>query len=373
MSARRQGPGWADGLSMAETMCARADLARMAKGLWAGLSSWVAAAAGPLRTFIDLFSGLGGFHVALGRFGMRCVFACDSDMLCRANYLLNFGILPAGNIEKVAPDDVPAHDMLCAGVPCTTFSRSGSRTGTNDPRGRLYLHVLRIVERHKPKVVLIENVGQYRSLDGGPAYREIVESLRAWGYAVYSDILDAGDFGVPQRRARLFIVGILRDIMAGEFRFPAPSGPKVDVASILEPPELAKRQIVELRDWRRRPDGAIPWDKRGAGSIRLGDVGNGSQGQRVYSVLGHAPTQTASSGGHGAGTGLFLVGGLVRRLTARESARCMGFPDPYRFLGSQRKAASQAGNAVVPAVVEAIVREVFRAVGQALPQREDAP
>ena len=353
----------------AEVARIQAILARLAEGIPLEKNGFAGGGDSQLRTFIDLFCGIGGFHIALGGFGMECVFACDSDMFCRATYSLNFGILPAADIEKVSADIVPAHDVLCAGVPCTTFSRSGGQAGTNDPRGRLYLHVLRLVEHHKPKVVLIENVGQFQNLDGGPAFNEIVESLRAWGYAVHHDILNAGDYGVPQRRDRLFIVGIRKNLLVREFRFPEPMGLKVDVASILEPPCHAVQQIVKVGDWKRREDSEIPWKRIGSGTIRLGSIQKGSQGDRIYSIEGHAPTLTASSGGWGAGTGLFIIDGIIRRLTARESARCIGFPDSYRFLWAQRKATSQAGNAVVANVVSEIMKQVFVAIGEPSPQK----
>lgn len=353
---------------LVDVMCARAELARLAEGIRINEQGIAIYNNCQIRRFIDLFNGIGGFHLGLAGFGMECVFACDMNPLCRATYLLNFGILPAADIEQVSAEMVPAHDMLCAGVPCTTFSRSGGQAGTNDPRGKLYLHVLRLVECHKPKVVLIENVGQFKSLDGGPAFNGIVESLRAWGYAVYHEILNAGDYGVPQSRKRLFIVGICKSLLVQEFRFPEPLGLKVDVSSILEPPCHAIQQIVNVGDWNRREDIEIPWNRIGSGTIRLGSIQKGSQGDRIYSIEGHAPTQTASSGGWGAGTGLFQIDGIIRRLTAREAARCMGFTDAYRFLGGQRKATSQAGNAVVVNVVSEIMKQVFVAIGEPSPQ-----
>lgn len=354
-------------LPMVDVMCTRAELARLAEGIRINEHGIAIYNNSQIRRFIDLFNGIGGFHLGLAGFGMECVFACDMNSLCRATYLLNFGILPAADIEKVSTDMVPAHDMLCAGVPCTTFSRSGGQAGTNDPRGRLYLHVLRLVEYHKPKVVLIENVGQFKSLDGGPAFNEIVESLRAWGYAVYHEILNAGDYGVPQSRDRLFIVGIRNSLLVQEFMFPEPLGLKVDVASILEPPSRAVQQIVYVGNWKRREDSEISWDRIGSGTIRLGSIQKGSQGDRIYSIKGHAPTLTFGTGGIGGGTNLFQVAGIVRSLTPREAARCMGFPDSYRFLGSQRKAASQAGNAVVVNVVTEIMKQVFVAIGEPSP------
>lgn len=352
-------------LPMVDVIRARADLARLAEGIPINGHGIVIRTDSRLRRFVDLFNGIGGFHLGLGGFGMKCVFACDMNPLCRATYLLNFGILPAADIEKVSAEMVPAHDVLFAGIPCTTFSRSGSQSGTNDPRGKLYLHVLRLIERHRPKVVLIENVGQFKTLDDGPAFHEIVESLERWAYAVHHKVLNAGDFGVPQSRARLYIVAIRKSLLVQEFKFPESLGLKVDVASILESPSRTPLQhIVNVGDWKRREDREIPWNRVGSGTIRLGSIQKGSQGDRIYSIKGHTPTLTASSGGWGAGTGLYEVDGQIRRLNAREAARCMGFPDSYRFLGAQRKATSQAGNSVVVNVVSEIMKQVFVAIGE---------
>ena len=360
-------------LPMVDVICARADLARMAKGLRSGLSTWVAAAAKPLRTFIDVFGGIGGFHTALKMLGLECVFACEKEPRCRATYLLNHGILPAGDIYRVPAEQVPPHDMACYGIPCQAWSKSGSRGGKSDPRGVLHLEMLRLVGHHRPKVVLAENVPQFLSLDGGPAFHEIVGALEGWGYVVHHDVLNASGFGVPQHRQRLYIVAIRRDVMIQPFRFPSPKEYNIELESVLEPPELARRAETGIREYAHVPPQKVRWDKAGRGPIKVGFVNDDTQGDRIYSPRGHSVTLTASTGGWGGGMGLYDIDGVVRRLTPREAARCMGFPESFRFLCAPRVAGSQLGNAVVVNVVEAVMREVFRAVGQALPQREDAP
>lgn len=383
MKARRQQKAWGIGdLPMVDAMCAKADLARMAEGVHregrpAAIERSIRQAGGeedrPLRTFIDNFGGIGGFHFGLEQCGLECVFACEKDPLCRAAYLLNHGILPAGDIYKVPAEQVPAHEIECFGLPCQAWSKSGSRGGKSDPRGVLHLEMLRLVGHHRPKVVLAENVPQFLSLDGGPAFHEIVEALEGWGYVVYHEVLNASGFGVPQNRERLYIVAIRKDCLRQAFQFPSPKEHNIELASALEPPDSTYRAATTIREYRHVAPDKVRWDRIGKGLIKLGDVNDNTQGDRIYSPRGHSVTLTASTGGWGAGMGLYNVDGVVRRLTPREAARCMGFPESFRFLCSPRVAGSQLGNAVVVNVVTAIMEQVFKAVGQPLPQREEMP
>ncbi len=368
------------GLSIMDAATALAELARMAEGIHCDKRRSILANAprpieigdndsAPLRQFIDMFGGVGAFHIGLERCGLKCVFACDKEPFCRATYLVNHGILPAPDIYKVPAEQVPMHDVACYGIPCQAWSQSGSQGGKSDPRGVLHLEMLRLVGHHRPKVVLAENVRGFLSLHGGPAFREIVETLEGWEYVVYHNVLNASGFGVPQNRQRLYIVAIRRDVLIQPFRFPEPKEHNIELASVLEPPELTYRAATNIRDYRRVPPDKVRWDRIGKGPIKLGDINDNSQGDRIYSPRGHSVTLTASSGGHGAGMGLYDVDGVIRRLTPREAARCMGFPESYRFLCAPRVAGSQMGNAVVVNVVEAIMGQVFKAVGQPLPLR----
>lgn len=322
-----------------------------------------------LIDFVDLFHGVGGFHIGLARCGMRCVFACDRDWRCRATYLVNFGLFPVGDIYRIPAEQVPAHHVLCAGIPCQAWSRSGSQGGVGDSRGVLHREVLRIAGHHRPMVLLAENVPQFESLNGGPAFQEFVQALEGWGYAVHHAVLNAAGYGVPQNRERLYIVAIRKDVMVQPFRFPEPQEANVELASVLEPPELAAQAATTIKKYRRVAPGRVRWDRTGKGLIKLGDVRDNTQGDRIYSPRGHSVTLTASTGGWGAGMGLYDVGGVVRRLTPKEACRCMSFPEDFRLVFAPRVACSQLGNAVVANVVEAIMRQVFAAVGQDLPRR----
>ena len=324
---------------------------------------------GLLETFVDFFGGVGGFHIGLARCGMRCVFACERDWRCRAAYLVNYGILPAGDIRKVAVDAVPPHDTECFGLPCQAWSRSGSQGGVGDPRGVLHREMLRMAGHHKPKMILVENVPQFQTLNDGPAFQEIVTTLEGWGYSVHHAVLNAAGFGVPQNRERLYIVAIRKEVIVLPFSFPEPEEADVELTSILEPPELAINAVTTIKEYRRVAPDKIRWDKIGRGLIKLGDVRDNTQGDRIYSSRGHSVTLTASAGGWGAGMGLYDVDGVVRRLTPREACRCMGFPEEFRLVFAPRIACSQLGNAVAASVVEAIMRQVFAAVGQDLPRR----
>ena len=320
-----------------------------------------------LKTFVDLFCGLGGFHLAMLRFYLRCVFACDINMACRANYRLNFGIWPQGDIREVAEENIPDHDLLCAGLPCTTFSRCGGRKGVNDPTGQLYLQLLRICGHHRPKVLIVECVQQLETLDGGPAFEAIMKALIGWGYHVASKVLNAGEYGVPQFRKRLYVVAILEEYLIARFVFPYPTRERISLASILEPTAVACRQFVNVSDWNRcSPDG-IPWEREGSGLIKIGWIRDDTQGDRIYSIKGHSCTITASTGGWGAGTGLYEIDGKIGALTPREAARCFGFPESYRLLSSRHRSASQLGNSVVVPMVIALMNQVCIAIGQPIP------
>lgn len=123
--------------------------------------------------FIDLFCGIGGFHLALSSFGAECVFACDIDKRAKETYKTNFGIEPEGDITKIKNKLIPTHDILCAGFPCQPFSISGNQEGFKDPRGKLFFQIIRIARFHQPKIILLENVKNCKVHDGGMTLQTI--------------------------------------------------------------------------------------------------------------------------------------------------------------------------------------------------------
>ena len=187
--------------------------------------------------FIDLFCGVGGFHLALESLGGTCVFASDIDADCRKVYHDNFGLEPFGDITKVDEKDIPKHDVICAGFPCQAFSKAGYRRGVNDPRGTLFFDIVRIAKYHNPKYLILENVRNLAGHNGGNTWRVIRYNLRALGYNVSDEpiIFSPHYLGIPQHRERVFILCKRKDL--GDlptFTFDKRSRPASNAFSILQ-------------------------------------------------------------------------------------------------------------------------------------------
>jgi len=188
--------------------------------------------------FVDLLCGIGGFHQAMASLGGECVFACDIDESCRATYFKNYGIMPKGDIAKVASSEIPPHDVLCAGFPCQPFSKAGSRQGFKDSiKGTPFLDILRILAYRQPKYALLENVRNLATHDNGFTWRTIYDSLTHFGYQLLPDpiIFSPHYIGIPQHRERVFIVCARKDI--GEippFAFNDKEIPLCNIGSILQ-------------------------------------------------------------------------------------------------------------------------------------------
>jgi len=184
--------------------------------------------------FVDLFAGIGGFHVGLERLGHRCVYACEKDDKLRAIYHQSFGLDPAGDIRTVEVDDMPQHDVLCAGFPCQPFSKAGEQLGLScDRDGDLFAEILRILDVHRPKWILLENVANLLRHDGGETYRWMKDELEDMGYAISQRVLSPHQFGVPQIRERAFIVGSTSGL--DHFEWPEPPVSTPDIRSVLDP------------------------------------------------------------------------------------------------------------------------------------------
>lgn len=182
--------------------------------------------------FIDLFAGLGGFHLAAHKLGGKCVFASEINTTLRDNYLRNFGIIPAGDINKVAIGEIPEHDLLCAGFPCQPFSKAGSQRGWKDAtRGTLFSVIAQIIENKKPHLIILENVANFIKHDNGNTYKQVVETLKQLGYDAASAKISPHRFGVPQHRERMYIVAA-RNL--DNFEWPIPSDEPTHISSILE-------------------------------------------------------------------------------------------------------------------------------------------
>lgn len=302
--------------------------------------------------FIDLFCGIGGFHLALSSFGAQCVFACDIDRNVQKVYEKNFKMMPQGNITKIKNKEIPSHEILCAGFPCQPFSISGAQNGFDDPRGKLFFEIIRIARYHKPQIILLENVKNLRKHDNSNTYEVMRKSLNDIGYYVFDKIFAASDFGIPQARERLYIVAIKKSLRVKQFEFPATIEESISLNNILCD-ESEKYDVNITREYTINPQVL----KR-KGLIQVARIGKGRQGERIYSPDGFAVTLSSQGGGLGGKTGMYLINNSVRKLYPRECARLMGFPDEFHYASSAATAFKQFGNSVVVDVLQNIIREI---------------
>jgi DNA (cytosine-5)-methyltransferase 1 len=310
------------------------------------------ASGGKLR-FIDLFCGIGGFRLAFQRAGGECVFSCDWDKFSRQTYEANFHEVPRDDIRKVPVEDIEPFDILCAGFPCQPFSLAGvskknslgRKHGFDDEKqGNLFFSIAQILDHHRPAAFVLENVKNLRSHDGGRTFKVIYETLTTeLGYHVKWDIIDAQSV-VPQHRERIFLVGF-REPRFFEFpKFPT-EGPKL--ASILET-EVDDKYTLSNHLWKYLQDYAKKHQAAGNGF-----------GFSVFT--GDDVARTLSARYHKDGSEILISQGPrknPRRLTPRECAKLMGFPNAFKIPVSDTQAYRQFGNSVVVPVVARIAKQV---------------
>jgi DNA (cytosine-5)-methyltransferase 1 len=307
--------------------------------------------------YIDLFCGIGGFRYALDSPNIRCVFSSDIDPDARLSYARNWGEEPSGDIAQIEAQAIPEHDLLCGGFPCQPFSISGNQGGFEDARGTLLYEILRIAQHHQPRVLFLENVKNFLSHGGGETLVKTIELLNRAGYKVHYSLLNASRYGVAQKRERVYFVCFRKELGIEDFSFPEPSDEDVAVEDILLPEGDRRLDdlIIERSDLRLKEK--LP-DERENRPLRIGTVGNGGQGERVYCPKGHAITLSAFGGGIGAKTGMYLIDGQIRRLHPEECRRLMGFPDGFKLHDRPNVCYKQFGNSVaVP-----VVRKIFQSI-----------
>ena len=311
--------------------------------------------------FIDLFAGIGGFHLALSSYGAECVYSNEWDKYAASVYKENFGITPEGDITKVDASTIPDHDILCAGFPCQAFSISGKKLGFEDSRGTLFFDVARIVKEKQPKVVFMENVKNFASHDNGNTLQVVKNTMEDLGYTFYQRVLNALDYGIPQKRERIYMVCFRNDININEFNFPMALPPTKHVEDFLIEEDKIPNELYSTRTdliW----NGIKDTEYNEMKSIRLGIVNKGGQGERIYSTKGIAITLSAYGGGVFAKTGGYLINGKIRKLHTRECARLMGFPDSYKICKSTSQAYKQFGNSVVVNVLKYITEAIGKSM-----------
>lgn len=307
-------------------------------------------------TFIDLFAGIGGMRLAFEKAGGRCVFSSEWNKYSQETYGANFGDMPAGDITRIATADIPNHDVLLAGFPCQPFSIAGvsKKRSLNRPdgfedemQGKLFFDVAKIIGEKKPKAFLLENVKNLRSHNGGKTFEKILNTLsKDLGYTVYYETIDARSV-VPQHRERIYIVGFSEK---HQFEFPEFPDRLLQIKDLLEK-DVAEKYTLSDRMWNAL--------KRHAENSRK--KGNGF-GYGLTKLTGVARTLSARYYKDGSEILIPQVRKNPRRLTPRECARLMGFPDSFRIVVSDTQAYRQFGNAVVVPVVAEIAKALVRTI-----------
>ncbi len=295
--------------------------------------------------FIDLFAGIGGIRIPFDELGGECVFTSEWDKFSQETYEVNFGEKPEGDITQIPVKSIPKHDLIIAGFPCQPFSMAGLKRGFNDTRGTLFFNIAEIIKYHKPKVVFLENVKNFRRHEGGKTFEVVKGVLEELGYTVFDKILNAKDFGVPQNRERIFIIAFKNNVK--NFEFPAPLKKRIKVGDILEK-NVDKKYTISDKLWaghqRRKKEHR--------------EKGNGFGYQLFDSNSEYTSTISARYYKDGSEILIKQKGRNPRKLTPREAARLQGFPEKFIIPVSDNQAYKQFGNAVAVPVIRAIAKKL---------------
>ena len=343
----------------------------------------------PKFRFIDLFAGIGGIRLPFQQLGGECVFSSEWDKFAQRTYAANYGEVPSGDITQIVASDIPDHDILMGGFPCQSFSQAGLKKGFEDTRGTMFFEIQRILGEKRPKVFLLENVKQLRGHDKGRTLQTILNILtgesdlslddvpmsddarKALGkklnYWVDYKVLRAADFGIPQNRERIFIIGFDRDYFGENidfnkiFKWPEPTNQPTKVGDILE-----SQEILDTLE-----DKYTISDKLWAGHLRRkaehGIKGNGFG----YSLFNRESsyTNTISARYYKDGSEVLIdqshLSKNPRKLTPRECARLQGFPDDFIVDAvSQGQIYKQFGNSVCVKVIQAVAKQIVTVLDQ---------
>ncbi len=308
--------------------------------------------------FIDLFAGIGGYRIPLEMHGGNCVFSSEIDRYSQKTYQAWFGEIPRGDITNIRAVDIPDHDVLAAGFPCQPFSIAGVSKKISlghahgfdcNIQGTLFFNVASIIEVKRPPIVLLENVKNLKSHDKGRTWKVIHETLEALEYRVFAKIIDAADY-VPQHRERIFIVCFDRHVFGDvpPFVFPEkPISPKPILKDILDPNPDPKYTLTDHLWWYLQQYAERHRAKGNGFGFGLGNLDH------------HTRTLSARYYKDGSEILIPQAGKNPRRLTPRECARLMGFPDTLPIVVSDTQAYRQFGNAIVPPVADAVVRNAL--------------
>jgi len=295
-------------------------------------------------TFIDLFAGIGGTRLAFERAGGECVFSSEWDKHSQKTYEANFGEIPHGDITKIKEDEIPDFNVLVAGFPCQPFSSIGKRQGfLHATQGTLFYDVLRIIKHKKNDAFLLENVPGLTTHDGGRTFKIILDSLDDAGYKVFSKVLNAANFGVPQHRKRIYIVGFKKELIKDK-KFNFPKG--IEKKSYIN--EFLEENISGYSISKHLQDGYL--FKKDDGRPKVIDKNSKIQVKTLVSTY-HKIQRL---------TGTFVKDGEtgLRLFTVNECKAIMGFPKDFVVPVSRTQMYRQFGNSVAVPAVEAVAREM---------------
>lgn len=298
--------------------------------------------------FIDLFAGIGGIRIGFESVGGKCVFSSEFDEDACKTYTANFGEHPSGDITKIESKNIPDFDILLGGFPCQSFSIIGKREGfANETCGTLFFEIERILKEKKPAAFMLENVRNLTAHDRGNTFKTIKEHLEKLGYTVYAKVLNALDYGVPQKRERIFIVGFLEPIT---FNFPEPISKenRKSLTDILEK-NVDKKYYVKDRIRESRLE-------------RLKDKNYPKPYISHENMSGSITPHPYSSALRAGASANYILINDERRPTEREMLRIQGFPDDYKIVVTYGKMKKQCGNSVAVPVIKAIAREMVNAL-----------
>lgn len=311
---------------------------------------------------VSLFSGCGGGDLGLrGNFdflgkhypdlGFEVVWANEIEPIAAETYINNIGDeMLVGDITKIKSADIPNHDLLVGGFPCQSFSMVGQRRGFNDPRGQLYLEMVRILKEKKPTAFIAENVKGLVSVHGGEALKTIIGDFEKVGYRVSYKVLNTSYYGVPQKRERVFIIGTRLDRAFPEFSFPEAPYTIVPLGKVMEPhTSVEKKYYFSAR--------AL------AGLKKANKAFNKGRAQQIESPCNTISAHLAKVSLNGTDPVLLVKKNTYRRLTPREAARVQSFPESFEFSGADGKKYIQIGNAIPPVlmwnVAKAVSSQIF--------------
>lgn len=299
-------------------------------------------------SFIDLFAGIGGIRLGFESVGGYCVFSSEFDEDACKTYKANFGEHPAGDITKIEAKDIPDFDILLGGFPCQAFSIIGKKEGfANETCGTLFFDIERILKEKMPPAFMLENVRNLTAHDGGNTFRIIRTHLEALGYKVYTKVLNALDYGVPQKRERIIIVGFLNDV---DFVFPEPV------------PDENRQTLNDILETNVDRKYYVSDTIRTSRLERIKDKNYPKPYISHENIAGSITPHPYSSALRAGASANYILINDERRPTERELLRIQGFPDSYKIVVPYGKIRKQTGNSVAVPVIKAVAKNMLDAL-----------